>query len=138
MSAPGDRKQREEARGWFAKADEDVAAARVLAAATPPLLTTAAYHCQQAAEKLMKGLLTVGAVPFRKTHNLGELAGQVSDAYPELVDRVAPLRWQTSWNFAFRYPGIDELTEPVPTGEEIAAVLDDIGVLRTELHARTA
>jgi HEPN domain-containing protein len=76
MSAAGGGKAREEARGWLAAADEDV-----LIAATPPWAATAAHLCQQAAEKLMKGLLTCAAVPFRKTHNLDELAGQVEDAY---------------------------------------------------------
>ena len=138
MSAAGDRKQREEARAWIAAADEDAGSARVLIAAVPPRLTTAAYLCQQAAEKLMKGLLTVAAVPFRKTHNLGELAGQVADAFPDLAGLVAPLRGLTSWSFAFRYPGAAGLGEPVPTRDELEAVLGAIDELKAELAARAA
>ena len=115
MSAASSGKAREEARGWLAAADEDVASARVLIAATPPRTATAAYLCQQAAEKVMKGLLTCAAKPFRKTHNLDELAAQVSDAFPELEQRVGPLRWQTSWNFVFRYPSAERSPEPTPS-----------------------
>jgi HEPN domain-containing protein len=138
MSAAGDDKAREEVRRWLVAADEDVASARVLIAATPPRTATAAYLCQQAAEKLMKGLLTCAAVPFRKTHNLDELAGQVSDTFTELRGGAASLRWQTSWNFVIRYPAAENPPEPVPGVAEIEAVLADIGRLRAELDDRAA
>jgi HEPN domain-containing protein len=138
MSAPGNDKARDEARGSLDAADEDCASARVLVAASPLRAATAAYLCQQAAEKLMKGLLTCAAIPFRKTHNLDELAGQVEDGHPELRQLVAPLRWQTSWNFVFRYPRPERTAEPAPTVAELLAVLDDIGRLRAELHDRIA
>jgi HEPN domain-containing protein len=136
MNAAGSAKAREEARGWLAAADEDVASARVLIAATPPRTATAAYLCQQAAEKVMKGLLTCAAMRFRKTHNLDELAGQLSSVFPELQQRVAPLRWQTSWNFVFRYPSAERSPEPAPTVEEVEAVLVDIMRLRADLNTR--
>lgn len=44
-------------RSWMIKAQRDLASARVLAASDPPLLDTAMYHCQQAAEKAVKGYL---------------------------------------------------------------------------------
>ena len=44
-------------RNWLTKAQHDLASARVLAESTPPLLDTAIYHCQQAAEKAIKGYL---------------------------------------------------------------------------------
>jgi hypothetical protein len=40
----------------------------------PPALGEAAYHCQQAAEKLVKDLLVAAAVAFRKTHDIDERA----------------------------------------------------------------
>jgi hypothetical protein len=82
--------------------------------------------------------ITCAAIPFRKTHNLDELAGQVEDGHPELRQLVAPLRWQTSWNFVFRYPRPERTAEPAPTVAELLAVLDDIGRLRAELHDRIA
>jgi len=41
-------------RGWLTKAQHDLDSARVLAANAPPLLDTAIYHCQQAAEKAVE------------------------------------------------------------------------------------
>ncbi len=42
------------AKGWFSKADSDLAAARLTLAASGPY-DTACFHAQQAAEKLMMG-----------------------------------------------------------------------------------
>jgi HEPN domain-containing protein len=70
--------QRAEARRWFAIADRDLATAAHCLSAVPPLIESAAYCCQQAAEKLMKGLLVAAARTFPKTHDLKELAGRAS------------------------------------------------------------
>jgi HEPN domain-containing protein len=72
------------------------------------------FHCQQAAEKALKGFLTWHQVPFRKTHNLEEVGEQCLRLDPtlkDLIDRAAPL---TEYAWKFRYPG-----EPgAPTAEE--------------------
>ena len=47
-----------ETKSWFAKASEDLRAADFEFGATPPLLADIVFHCQQAAEKAMKGFLT--------------------------------------------------------------------------------
>jgi HEPN domain-containing protein len=44
---------------WFSKAEEDLAAARVLLAGEPQLPSIAAFHLQQAVEKYLKGFLLV-------------------------------------------------------------------------------
>lgn len=138
MSEPNDRKQREEAANWLTIADEDAAAASTLIGAAPPLVRTAAYLCQQAAERLMKGLLTVAAVPFRKTHDLDELANLVEEAFPELAERLAPLRSRTSWGVAFRYPGVQQPGQSEPTPVEVAGTLEALAALRGDLAARAA
>lgn len=135
MSGADPEKQREEARRWLARADEDLAAANALAMLSPPLTGAAAYHAQQAAEKVMKGLLTVAAVPFRKTHNLNELGGQVVAAWPGLATLVDPLRPLTSWNFAYRYPAAEELSEPAPLAAAILDTLAQIKLLREAFAA---
>ena len=58
-------------------------------------------------------------MPFRKTHNLDKLSNRIAAGWPELARRVEPLRWQTSWNFAFRYPGAGEDSEPLPSSDEL-------------------
>ena len=63
-------------RAWLARANDDLRGAEIDLAAAPPLLGDAAFHCQQAAEKALKGLLTWHDREFRKTHDLVELGGQ--------------------------------------------------------------
>jgi hypothetical protein len=45
------------------------AGARIDLAASPPLIGDALFHCQQAAEKGMKGFLTMHDRIFQKTHD---------------------------------------------------------------------
>lgn len=135
MSADAVR-QGEEARLWLAKVEEDIAVARRCLTGSEPLPGAAAYHCQQAAEKLIKGLLTLVAVPFRKTHDLDELTTQLAEELPELGARAEPLRNLTPWAFAFRYPGLDE--PPLPTPAEIETALREVDSLRTAFLARLA
>ncbi len=108
-----------ETKAWFLKAAADVRAAECDLAATPPLLEDAAFHCQQAAEKALKGFLTWHSVPFRKTHSLEEIGEQclgIDHSLSEVVDPAVPL---TEYAWAFRYPGEPE----EPTREETDVAL---------------
>ncbi len=58
---------------WVSKAQHDLASARVLSKADPPLLDTAIYHCQQAAEKAMKAFLVFCDEEFGKIHDVEAL-----------------------------------------------------------------
>jgi HEPN domain-containing protein len=97
-------------RRVLAIAEEDAAAARLCVRSAEPLLSIAAYHCQQAAEKVLKAALIVRGVPFRRTHDLDELPTQLVAAWPAVGVLAEPLRPLTSWGFAYRYPteGVDE------------------------------
>jgi HEPN domain-containing protein len=91
----------EEARAWFQKAASDLRGAEVDLAATPPLVEDALFHCQQAAEKAMKGFLTAYDRVFRKTHDLDEL-GQACEAIDSALATVlGPTRDLTvfAWEF---------------------------------------
>jgi len=57
-------------RSWLTKAERDLASARVLMGSTPPLLDTAVYHCQQAAEKAVKGYLVFCDQEFERVHDI--------------------------------------------------------------------
>lgn len=138
MSGVDPAKQRDEAKAWLAKADEDLAAVRACLDARPPVLGAAAYHCQQAAEKLIKGLLVLAAVPFRKTHDLDELSEAAAPVYPELDPLLAHVRVRTYWGFAFRYPmpAESEVSQGPPTAEEIEDTLQRLQEL--QMHLATA
>lgn len=95
-------------RGWLAKARADLRAAEHEFRAVPPILDDIVFHCQQAAEKALKGFLAWHGRPFRKTHSLEELGEQCLDVDPTLralVDRAVPL---TEYAWKFRYPGEPE------------------------------
>ena len=61
----------DETRAWLKKAANDLRAAEELQAASPPLLDEAVFHCQQAAEKVLKGFLAWNSRTFRKDAQLG-------------------------------------------------------------------
>lgn len=128
MAGADRRLQAEEARRWLQHAERDVAAAGRAIAVPPPLVDIAAYHCQQAAEKLLKALLVAAAVRPRKTHDLDFLADEVVAVWPALAPLAEPLRYCTAWGFAYRYPLPED--EPMPTVEEIRLTLDRVEELR--------
>jgi len=90
---------------WLMKACQDLRSARCLCRNTPPLLDTAAYHCQQAAEKALKAYLSMCDIPFRKTHLLAPLLAdcEVFDSEFEALAEAA--EFLTPFATAFRYPG---------------------------------
>ena len=97
-----------ETRAWFVKAAGDLRAATALGKIEPPLLDDVVFHCQQAAEKALKGFLTWRSSPFRKTHNLEEIGEQclkLDATLKEIIDQATPL---TEYAWKFRYPGEPE------------------------------
>lgn len=61
-------------RQWVEKAEEDLTNAEyTLTLREKCPLGTVCFHAQQCAEKYLKALLTLHAVPFPKTHHLPEL-----------------------------------------------------------------
>jgi HEPN domain-containing protein len=77
------------------------------------------YHCQQAAEKALKGLLTLFDSDFSKTHDirlLVQLAAKIKSemqAFEESADLLTPYATE------YRYPG--EVMEP--TNKEFSEAL---------------
>lgn len=116
---PRDPELVSETRGWFAKADVDLRAADCDFETSPPLLTDIVFHCQQAAEKAMKGFLTWHSRPFRRTHSLEELGEQCLEIEPGLKGAVDPAVPLTEYASKFRYPGEPE----EPTREEAQEAL---------------
>ncbi len=77
-------KQTNAPKEWRILAERDMAAAEYLAKMYPPLNEIIAYHCQQATEKYLKGVLvTLGEEP-PYTHNLDELCVSAEKYRPSL------------------------------------------------------
>jgi len=100
----------------------------------PPLHDVAAFHCQQAAEKLLKGFLVRANIDFGKTHDLEKLGLTVVRNFPEVAPFAAAMRHWTNWVIAYRYPEISE-PDPMPSAEELAQALDLIAGLAEMLRS---
>jgi HEPN domain-containing protein len=121
-----------ETEAWFARATEDLAAARLLLSTDRPLVAAALFHAQQATEKAMKGFLTWHDRPFRKTHNLveiGELCVSIDATLEALLRRAAVL---TEYAWRFRYPGESRS----PSGEESREALALAHEVYAAIHER--
>lgn len=105
-----DEAKRELVQSWLIKAQHDLAAARKLSSDPDPYLDIAIYHCQQTAEKAVKGFLVFHDQPFEKTHDMEvliKLAMPFDTRFSSWLDAGVRL---TPYASAFRYPG--ETMEP--------------------------
>ncbi len=64
------------------------------------------FHCQQAAEKLVKALLSQLQVPFRHTHDLRNLMDLLTDAGVPLPASLDGLKTLTIYAVQFRYEDV--------------------------------
>jgi HEPN domain-containing protein len=109
----GDAPRVADTAAWLRRAALDLRAAQVDLAATPALLGDAAFHCQQAAEKILKGFLTWYDVPFRRTHDLAEIGQQCSSLDTSIEPTCRRAERLTAYAWIFRYPGdVEEPTRP--------------------------
>lgn len=130
---------------WLAVAEIDRQTVAPCMAADPPLRASAAFHCQQAVEKLLKGFLVLAAKRFRKTHSLAQLgaAAQPPDSrpcgpfrgFPDIAELVAVAENWTAWAVAYRYPLAEVAHEPEPDDDELQRALATIDALAARLHA---
>ena len=119
---------RHPALSWIAKADEDIEAVELCLTAKDRLTNVAAFHAQQAAEKLLKVLIaSTGGEPPR-THDLSELTERASASLPEVRVLAERIEGITSWAVLTRYPSLGDT--PPPTAVEIEAMLHPIRQLR--------
>ena len=72
---------------WLSRADDDLRLADLALGASPPVCWGAAFHAQQAVEKLLKALLTSHRVEFEKVHSIDYLLDLCVGIEPE-ADRL--------------------------------------------------
>lgn len=89
-------------RFWLKKAQHDLAAARKLAKDLPDI---AIYHCQQGAEKALKGFLVLHDKDPGSTHNISTLVAEAATIKPELKAQLSAAGLLSQYNQAYRYPG---------------------------------
>ncbi len=121
---------------WLVVVDRDMAGIRNNLFGPEPVPAVAAYHCQQAAEKLVKlVLVSLGQSP-PKIHNIVALVDDVPLNHP-LRPRLVPLEQFTPFGFAYRYPGSTPFDDPVDElgVDEVASWLAEIQAVRAEVVA---
>jgi HEPN domain-containing protein len=98
------------AKRWLTKAKRDLLAARKLSSEEEPYLDIAIYHCQQAAEKAVKGYLVFHEHRVKKTHNISVLIEQAAAFDESLLTHLDAAERLTPYAEEYRYP--DEELEP--------------------------
>ena len=91
---------------WVLKAEEDWQGVLALAKQKPPLRDLVCFHCQQAVEKYLKGLLEEGRQPVPKTHDLEKLLELLLPHDAKLEPLRRSLVSLTRYAVEFRYPGL--------------------------------
>jgi HEPN domain-containing protein len=135
MKSADPRARWEAVEEWLELADADRNAVETCISAGPSLRGIAAFHCQQAVEKLLKGFLTLAAKRSRKTHSLAELGAAAEASFPEIAVLVAAAKGWSSWAFEFRYPPRRGRAKPLPDEDELRRALGVIDALAAHLRA---
>lgn len=95
---------------WFEYASHDLRVTKLcLDQPDEAFLKAAAFHLQQACEKVLKGVLNFHGIKFNKTHNLIELGSLVVEQHPlseSLISKIIPLN---KYVIISRYPMDDEV-----------------------------
>ena len=109
------------ARAWLLKGYSDLDTARQIGRLPDGHLDAGIYHCQQAAEKTLKGFLVFHGKPVERIHDLGKILERailVNSGFRSFEDAADTL---TPYSVAYRYP--DELAMLEPTREEFDEAL---------------
>ncbi|MEX2214527.1 MAG: HEPN domain-containing protein [Phycisphaeraceae bacterium] len=116
-------------RGWLNKANHDLEGARKLLELEGPY-DLVCFHCQQAVEKYMKGLLDWHGTPFPFTHDLALLGPLCKAADPVLVfanpdvfrlsDYAVKLRYDSVFN-----PTRDEAAQALAIAQRVCGEIAD-------------
>jgi HEPN domain-containing protein len=96
-------KQREQALLLLRKAGQDEALLDEVLASQSVDDEVIGFHCQQAAEKILKALLSDLGARFRKTHNIRSLMKLLADSGCPLPAEFAGLEEFTPFAVAYRY-----------------------------------
>lgn len=88
-------------QSWLKKAQRDLLAAQKLAKDLPDI---AIYHCQQGAEKALKGFLILHDQDSGDTHNINSLVQAAARIRPEFRTELKEAAYLSQYNQTYRYP----------------------------------
>ena len=114
---------REEAARLLRLARRDQAAFIALLDAQGVAVAVALFHAQQAAEKALKAVMCLHGLEFRRTHDLEELAAQLTDVGVSPAVDATELRPLTPYAVEYRY---DDDAVDLLTGTEARAIVESL------------
>lgn len=103
----------EQAKRYLKKASEDEALLDVVIDSPAVSDEIFGFHCQQAAEKILKGLLSARQVRFGKTHDLLELIELVKKSGTSLPQDLVELDSLNPFAVEYRYDPFPENDPPI-------------------------
>ena len=112
-------------KNWIIKAQHDLLAAQKLSSDSGIYSDIAIYHCQQCAEKALKGFLVLQGQTFPRTHDLRLLVQLAIAINPDFQRHQETSELLTPYATEFRYPSDvmqpteEELKEAIEKAEEI-------------------
>ena len=92
-------------REWVRKAEEDHVLAKNASRSKVPVHDGVCFHCQQCAEKYLKGLLEEIDLSVPKTHDLDQLLTLLKPHHPTLRSFRRGLLFLSDFAVDYRYPG---------------------------------
>lgn len=98
-------------KAWYDFANNDLITAKYLLGLHPLKLEIICYHCQQSAEKIMKGFLIDKNIDPPKTHDLRllwRMSAEIADGVDDIEEACVRL---TAYGVQPRYPMEIELSE---------------------------
>jgi HEPN domain-containing protein len=119
-------------REWARKAEEDYALARQARRSKVPLHDGVCFHCQQCAEKYLKGLMEELGLAVPKTHFLDLLLMALMPHHPTLLPLRRGLLFLSPFAVGPRYPGSRARSR------QAVAALRWVGRVREEARALLA
>lgn len=116
---------------WLTRADHDRRMAAFALTSTDPMPGMAAFHVQQAAEKLVKALSILADKEAPKMHSLADLLPRLGPSDAIDLETAAALPALSTWAFIGRYPDVAD----DPDAESVAAALPAVDRLRANVAA---
>ena len=117
---------RPEVAAFLALARNDLGTARAIIQSFPG---NAAFHCQQAAEKLVKAVLVrEGIREGIRLHRIGDLAAMLPDEHPWRSE-LEGLDQFSDAATAYRYPGMNGMLADPPEAGVLVSTIDHIETL---------
>jgi HEPN domain-containing protein len=92
-------------REWVRKAEADYRIAVKIGRGAEPLHDGVCFHCQQSAEKYLKGLMEELGLTVPKTHDLDQLRTALQPHHPALQPLKRGLIFLSRFAVDIRYPG---------------------------------